>query len=95
MGLKKASEERCDAVKQEYPELQDFFNGLKGVSALPTKEELELKWQDHAQEESSTFEEFSNLLSNIGLAKWREKEERYAFADLYVYGFEMVRTGAK
>ncbi|MDF5726847.1 MAG: hypothetical protein PUP92_02150 [Rhizonema sp. PD38] len=26
-------------------------------------------------------------------AEWREKEKRYKFADIYVYGFDMIRKG--
>jgi hypothetical protein len=41
------------------------------------------------------FEEFLNFLAEIGVTKLREKEQRYAFADIYVYGFKMNRSGAK
>jgi hypothetical protein len=40
------------------------------------------------------FEEFVSFLSEIGIIEWREKENRYKFADIYVYGFEMDRRGA-
>ncbi|MBP0018464.1 MAG: ParA family protein [Cyanobacteria bacterium SBLK] len=95
VGLEKASEERCDAIKQEYPELSQFFDALEGVTALPTKEELKQIWQKNAGEIRSTFNEFSELLSDIGLAQWREKAQCYGFADIYVYGFKMTRTGTK
>jgi cellulose biosynthesis protein BcsQ len=93
VGLKKASEERCNAVKEEYPDLGRFFNSLKDVQALLSKEELQTVWQGSAQNVMATFDEFSDFLSEIGLAEWREKEQRYKFADIYVYGFEMVRRG--
>ncbi len=95
IGLEKASEERCEAIKQEYSDLCPFFNALEGVRALPTKEELEKIWQDTVQEVVPKFNEFTELLSEIGLVKWRPNEERYGFADIYVYGFKMSRTGAK
>lgn len=95
IGLEKASEERCDAIAQEYPDLANFFNSLECVPALPSKEELVQKWSESVSEIMPKFEEFANFLGEIGVAKWREKEQRYAFADIYVYGFKMNRTGAK
>jgi len=95
IGLEKASEERCEAIKQEYPDLCKFFEELEGVPALPTKDELYEVWQKSAIEPYTEFDNFSNFLSEIGLAKWREKESRYGFADIYVYGFKMVRKGGK
>jgi hypothetical protein len=95
IGLEKASEERCDAIKQEYPDLCEFFDSLEGVSALPSKAELEQKWQDSTREENTKFEDFASFLAEIGVVKWREKEQRYAFPDIYVYGFKMNRPGAR
>jgi cellulose biosynthesis protein BcsQ len=95
IGLEKASEERCDAIKQEYPELCQFFEALEGVQSLPSREQLEQVWQKSAQEIYPDFDEFANFLREIGLAKWREKEPRYGFPDIYVYGFKMIRTGTK
>ena len=95
IGLEKASDERCDAIRQEYPELENFFNALEGVQALPLKEDLCKVWTDTAQDVLPTFDEFSDLLSKIGVAKWREKDKRYGFPDIYVYGFKMIRAGTK
>jgi cellulose biosynthesis protein BcsQ len=95
VGLEKASEERCDAIKQEYPDLVNFFNTLEGLPALPSREEIAQKWQDSARAIIPRFEEFESLLAEIGVAKWREKEKRYAFSDIYVYGFKMNRSGTK
>jgi cellulose biosynthesis protein BcsQ len=95
VGLEKASEERCDAIKQEYPDLVNFFNTLEGIPALPSREDITQKWQDSAREIIPRFEEFESLLAEIGVAKWREKEKRYAFSDIYVYGFKMNRSGTK
>lgn len=99
IGLEKASEERCEAIRQEYPDLCEFFDALEGIPALPLKEELERVWQEAgkaAMPKFEEFEEFADFLSEIGLAKWRaNKEQRYGFADIYVYGFKMSRTGAR
>ena len=91
--MKKASEERCHAIREEYPNLRQFFDSLKGIQALLPKEDLQAVWQSSAQNIVSTFDEFSSLLSEIGIAERREKDQRYKFADIYVYGFEMNRTG--
>jgi len=40
------------------------------------------------------FEEFVSFLGEIGIIEFREKEKRYKFMDIYVYGFEMIRQGA-
>ncbi|MEH1852746.1 MAG: AAA family ATPase [Nostoc sp.] len=92
-GLKKASEKRCDEIREEYPDLANFFESLKLKSAFLTQDELHTIWQDSAHDIAS-FEEFSSFLSEIGIIEWREKEQRYKFADIYVYGFEMIRQGA-
>jgi hypothetical protein len=94
IGLKKASKERCQAVREEYRDLSQFFDSLREVPALLPKESLQDIWQSSAQSVVSTFDEFSELLSEIGIAEWREKDQRYKFADIYVYGFEMKRVGA-
>ncbi|MDF5713018.1 MAG: hypothetical protein PUP93_03810 [Rhizonema sp. NSF051] len=91
--MKKASQERCDAIKEEYPYLSNFFDSLKDVSALLSEEELQTVWQKSVQDVISPFAEFANLLSEIGLAELRVNEKRYKFADIYVYGFEMIRKG--
>lgn len=94
VGLKKASEERCHAIREEYPNLNKFFDSLKGKNALLLRDELENAWNESAKEISSTFDDFSELLSEIGIAEWRDKDQRYRFADIYVYGLEMKRQGA-
>lgn len=93
-GLKKASEKRCEEIKEEYPNLIKFFDSLKGKLAFLSKEQLQPIWKDSAEEVIANFEEFVSFLGEIGIIEWREKEKRYKFADIYVYGFEMDRRGA-
>jgi hypothetical protein len=96
MGLKKASEKRCEEIKEEYPDLANFLDNLKGKSAFLSKEELQKIWQDSGYNilvEHRNFKQFVSFLGEIGIIEWREKEERYKFADIYVYGFEMERRG--
>jgi len=93
-GLKKASEKRCEEIKEEYPKLIKFFDSLKGKSAFLSREQLEGIWQDSARDFIANLSEFVSFLSEIGIVEWREKEQRCKFADIYVYGFEMIRRGA-
>ncbi|MDD1468219.1 hypothetical protein MEO43_23685 [Dolichospermum sp. ST_sed5] len=95
IGLKKASEKRCDEIKEEYPHLTKFFDSLKQKSALLPKEELHSIWQESAQDivEFEEFEKFSSFLTEIGIIEWRERDKRYKFADIYVYGFKIYRPG--
>lgn len=94
IGLKKASEKRCDEIKEEYPNLTKFFDSLKDKSAFLSREELHSIWEESAQDFISDFEDFVDFINEIGLTELREKEQRYKFADIYVYGFEMDRKGA-
>lgn len=93
IGLKKASEKRCDEIKEEYRHLTKFFDSLKQKSALLPKDELHSIWQESAQD-IADFEEFTSFLTEIGIIEWRERDKRYKFADIYVYGFDMIRQGA-
>ncbi len=93
-GLKEASKKRCEEIKEEYPNLINFFDSLKGKSAFLTKNRLQKIWQDSAADIVGNFEEFASFLGEIGIIEFREKEKRYKFADIYVYGFEMIRQGA-
>ncbi len=94
VGLKKASEKRCEEIKEEYPDLTQFFDYLKGESAFLERQQLEEIWHKSAYNTEVNFEEFASSLGEIGIVEWRKKEQRYKFADIYVYGFEMDRKGA-
>ena len=93
LGLKKASEKRCEEIKEEYPNLINFFELLNGKSALLEKEQLQEIWQNSAVSMIENFEEFASFLGEIGIIEWREKDKRYKFADIYVYGFKINRRG--
>lgn len=93
IGLQKASKQRCDEIKEEYPHLTRFFDSLKQQSAFLAKEELSTLWEKSAQN-IAEFEEFASFLNEIGVIAWREREKRYKVADIYVYGFEMIKKGA-
>ncbi len=93
-GLREASKERCDAIKEEYPDLVSFLDNLKGVTALAEEHELKRLWEESAKEVVSPFEDFVDFISEIGIVELRTKDQRYRFADIYVHGFEMSRIGA-
>ena len=86
--MKKASEKRCEEIKEEYPNLINFFELLNGKSALLEKEQLQEIWLNSAVSIIENFEEFACFLGEIGIIEWREKDKRYKFADIYVYGFK-------
>ena len=93
---KKIAIEVCDEIKEEYPHLTKFFDSLKRKSALLPKDELHSIWKESAQDiaDFEEFENFASFLTEIGIIQLREKDQRYKFADIYVYGFKMDRQGA-
>ncbi len=88
-GLREASKKRCEEIKEEYGYLTIFFDLLKGESAFLSKEQLQAIWNKISDRLLGSFEEFVSVLGEIGVVQWREKDERYKFADIYVYGFGM------
>jgi MinD-like ATPase involved in chromosome partitioning or flagellar assembly len=96
-GLSAASQQRCNEVREEYPELNDFFENLREKSIFQSKDDLQSLWETTAQAAEPELDGFLELLEKIGLVSWRDKkgEERYRFADLYIDGFKMNRSRAK
>lgn len=94
-ALEEASRARCNEMREEYGNLSAFFDSLSGKDALLQPEELQQCWENSAREVEPDFKQFVQLLKLIGLAEWRPKDERYRFADLYVYGFNMNKKGMR
>jgi hypothetical protein len=97
-GLFEASNQRCQEVREEYPELSPFFNALAGLEVLASEQKLREVWQETAQGISPTFRDFIELLLSIGLigpAELQRKEQGYRFAEIYTYGFNMYRGRRK
>lgn len=97
-GLLKASAQRCQEIREEYPQLRSFFDSLVNVEILVSEEKLQGLWQKTASDLLPTFKEFADFLLSIGLigfAKSREKERSYRFAEIYTYGFNMSRGSRK
>jgi hypothetical protein len=93
-GLKEASKERCNAIKNEYPYLLYFFNEIGTLSSLFKKEDLEELWQKTIEKESSlSFDAFIKNLKAIGLLEDKTNNKRYdyAIANLYIDGFGITR----
>lgn len=94
-GLTAASEERCNAIRNEYPELAEFFNNINELSSLFNTKDLEKLWKKTIPEQSeNSFDSFVKRLEEIGLIAKKKYNKRYdyAVANLYVYGFGIKRT---
>lgn len=96
-GLREASKERCSAIRTEivtqYPSLEGFFDALQNCSSLMTDDEIKQLWKKNGQDVISDFEKFKKYLVKLGLMEWKERDKKYRFADIYVYGFGMDRRG--
>lgn len=94
-GLTEASKERCDAVKNEYPELTAFFEQMNELTSLFKREDLQQLWRKTVAEQSDdSFDSFVKRLKEIGIITDKKYNDRYdyAVANLYVYGFEVKRS---
>jgi MinD-like ATPase involved in chromosome partitioning or flagellar assembly len=94
-GLEAASIERCDAIKNEYPELSEFFNNISELKSLFKEEELKSLWQQSMQSQFDTFDTFVNRLKDIGLLKDKKYSPKYdyAIAEIYIDGFISRKMG--
>lgn len=92
-GLDAASEERCNSIRNEYKDLSEFFNKISGLKSLFTEEELKELWQQTIAIQSNiTFDDFAQRLKDIGLLETKKYSQYdYAIANLYVYGFGIIR----
>lgn len=93
-GLLKASQSRCDELRQEYKDLDDigFFSYLSQLKQITKLEPLKQWWSENSSNMFATFNDFMDHIKIMGLASEYDKEQ-WKFADLYVHGFEMNRTG--
>lgn len=93
-GLIRASDKRCDELRQEYKELDDigFFKFLNQVRQTSPKSILQQWWEDKATSIFGTFAEFYDHIKSMGLAD-DNKDGDVRFADLYVHGFNINRIG--
>ena len=98
-GLEAASVERCDAIKNEYPELSEFFNNIVELGSLFSDEQLKDFWQKskELQQQFNTFDNFLKCLKDIGVLKDKKysKKYNYAIANIYIDGFNIRTMGQK
>ena len=92
-GLEAASEERCNAIKNEYPEFGEFFNQVNELKSLFYEKDLQELWKKTIPQQSKTsFDRFVKRLQEIGfLVSKKYSKYDYAIANLYVYGFGVKR----
>lgn len=96
-GLEAASVERCDAIKNEYPELSVFFNNIGELGSLFSEEQLRLFWNKSMQSQFNTFDVFSKRLKDIGILQQYKKSKKYDYAvsNIYIDGFGIRTMGQK
>ncbi|MFI3190217.1 MAG: AAA family ATPase [Methylococcales bacterium] len=96
-GLKAASEERCEAIKNEYPELSEFFNNIGELNSLFIDQQLKEFWQKSMQAQFNTFDIFLKRLKDIGILQQYKKSKKYdyAIANIYIDGFNIRTMGQK
>ncbi len=93
-GLDAASIERCDAIRNEYPDLSEFFNEIGTLKSLFKEDELKDIWQKTIanSEPPLAFDTFVKRLKDIGLLESKKYSQYdYAIANLYIYGFGITR----
>ena len=101
-GLMKAAEERCDEIREEYPELRSFFDFLAGKKVQTVTEELHRAWletRQPAQPEWQDFKTFVGFLESIGLIGTTRQTpspsgtgsiEINRVGSIYMHGFHMI-----
>ena len=96
-GLEAASIERCDAIKNEYPELSEFFNNIGELGSLFSEAQLKAFWQKSMQSQFNTFDVFSKRLKDIGILQQYKKSKKYDYAvsNIYIDGFNIRTMGQK
>ena len=97
-GLKAASIARCNDIKNEYPNLNPFFQKIRELSSLIKKENLEKIWRETAKDKFQTFDSFVKQLETIGvltIKKGNTRKYDYAIANLYIDGFGVTRQSGQ
>lgn len=86
-GLKNASDERCDALRQEYSEYQDVFEKFSKFSDTFKYDDFHKIYKDSKYNTKELIEK----LKRIGVIS--EKEDGiYKFAYIYIDGFGVTRS---
>ena len=75
-GLIEASRQRCQEVREEYPELGPFFDALVGFEVLASELKLREMWHETAEGILPDFREFVDFLLSIGLVGLAELKRK-------------------
>lgn len=100
-GLIRASEQRCQEIREEYQELRSFFDAIVNSAILISTNDLRDLWQKNIQQQVSEFKEFRKFvdfllsIGLIGTAELGGKERGYRFAEIYTHGFKLYRGPRK
>ena len=96
-GLEAASTERCEAIKNEYHELSEFFNNIGELGSLFGEPQLKEFWQRSMQAQFNTFDIFLKRLMDIGILQKYKKSKKYDYAisNIYIDGFNIRTSGQK
>lgn len=97
-GLHAASEERVDALKNEFSRLKPFLDSIQTKQSLRSqfeKTELETVWKETSQVEHPDFGFFVDELKQSGLLVEKKKgnsQYDYGIASLYIDGLGLQRV---
>ncbi|HZH75159.1 MAG TPA: hypothetical protein VEY88_03940, partial [Archangium sp.] len=95
-GLKAASVERVDALKNEYPTLRPFLEEVQKTPEFRSQfktAELSKLWEQTSKSAFPQFESFIAQLEAAGLLEKRSGEKfDYGFASLYIDGLGVTRV---
>jgi hypothetical protein len=86
-GLKLASQERCEALGQEYDRYKDAFDLFSNFKDTFTYEEF----NNVFNKTSWNPNELIDMLKKIGVISEKEKD-LYKFAHIYIDGFKIIRS---
>lgn len=101
-SMKDVSESRVGEVRDEYPDLAEALDNLKGKNSPIEREQLRSAWQglDAAQDDKSLDETIQKLIAAGVIELYRldrQKSEglRYVVSELYLSGLGMTRRGQR
>lgn len=97
-GLKQASIERCDAIKNEHKEFLAFFEEISSLSSLFKRDDLVLLWENTVKNSLDiSLDNFIKRLEKIGLLSPKKSNVKYdyAIANLYIDGFGITRQAGQ
>ena len=90
------SQQRVDEVRNEYPELKDFLERLKGERSPINEDRLSEIWNLPSSELSLRIQEMVDAGILTERSRPKDPPPRvYAVTELYLYGLGMVRKGQR